>query len=153
MVRPIGSCDMLRAAGKGPYAMKPYAMDPGDAPKPADAQSSSAKRAACEDDGNDALIAREILRLCSERGPEKSICPSEAAKAVAHLIGGSGEAAARPFDAQWRGLMDDVRRVARALARNGRIDVMQRGTRIDPSDPPPKGPIRLRLCDRSNGAG
>jgi hypothetical protein len=71
-----------------------------------------------------------VLALASRRAPEKTICPSDAARAV----GGEG----------WRSFMDDARAVARALAEAGRIDVLQRGERIDPRAEW-RGPVRIRM--------
>ncbi|WNG82847.1 DUF3253 domain-containing protein [Mycobacterium sp. ITM-2016-00316] len=70
-----------------------------------------------------------ILRLARERGPEKTICPSDAARAV----GGP----------QWRDLMDDAREQARELARRGEVEISQKGTVLDP-DEPWRGPVRIR---------
>ena len=53
-----------------------------------------------------------ITRLLDERGPDKTICPSEAARAV----GGSG----------WRDLMPDARKAAQlAKARAARASVVR----------------------------
>jgi uncharacterized protein DUF3253 len=71
-----------------------------------------------------------ILELARERGPDKTICPSDAARA----IGGDG----------WRDLMDDARDVARDLARGGDVEITQKGTVLDP-DEPWRGPIRIRI--------
>ncbi|GAB7066357.1 DUF3253 domain-containing protein [Mycobacterium hodleri] len=71
-----------------------------------------------------------ILELARERGPEKTICPSDAARA----IGGD----------DWRDLMDDARDVARDLARHGEVEISQKGTVLDP-DEPWRGPIRIRI--------
>lgn len=77
-----------------------------------------------------AILKRAILRLLSERRPGKTICPSEAARAV----GG----------AEWESLMSHVRDAAALLVREGRIDVTQKGHVVaDLSEV--KGPIRLRL--------
>lgn len=70
-----------------------------------------------------------ILALARERGPAKTICPSDAARAV----GGQ----------QWRDLMDDARAEARELARRGEVEISQRGTVLDP-DAPWRGPVRIR---------
>jgi hypothetical protein len=80
---------------------------------------------------DDDVIAREIIRQCHARGPAKSICPSEVARAFADE------------EARWRALMPDVRRVADVLRDEGRIAVMQRGQSI--SAVATKGPIRLSL--------
>lgn len=70
-----------------------------------------------------------ILQLARERGPQKSICPSDATRAV------GGE--------QWRDLMDDARTIARELARDGDVEITQKGEVLDP-DGDWRGPIRIR---------
>ena len=70
-----------------------------------------------------------ILDLARERGPAKTICPSDAARRV----GGD----------DWRDLMDDARDVARDLARSGDVEISQRGEVLDP-DATWHGPIRIR---------
>ena len=70
-----------------------------------------------------------ILELARERGPSKTICPSDAARTV------GGEA--------WRDLMDDARDIARDLARNGDVELSQKGEVLDP-DATWRGPIRIR---------
>ena len=68
-----------------------------------------------------------ILTLADQRAP-KSICPSDAARAV---------------DAEnWRVLMDDARAVARELARAGDVVITQKGTTLDP-DAHWRGPVRI----------
>lgn len=79
----------------------------------------------------DQAIARVILELAAERGPAASICPSEAARALA----GAGP--------DWRSLLAPVRRVAAALARGGQIDILRHGKPIDPAAM--RGVIRLRV--------
>ena len=71
-----------------------------------------------------------ILRLCAERGPTRSICPSEAAR----LLAG---------DAEWRPRLPEVRAAAAGLAREGRLDILRKGRRIAPEEM--RGVIRLRL--------
>lgn len=80
----------------------------------------------------DRLIERAILDLTAGRGPGASICPSEAARAVA-------QTEAMP---DWRPLMTRVRQVAATLAHAGRIDIMRKGKPIDPAAL--HGVIRLR---------
>ncbi|MEM8751358.1 MAG: DUF3253 domain-containing protein [Pseudomonadota bacterium] len=75
---------------------------------------------------DDQAIQSEILRLTARRGPGKTICPSEVARALA---------------SDWRPLMDDVRRAAAALAREGRIAVTRKGAPVDAERA--AGPIRL----------
>jgi hypothetical protein len=74
-------------------------------------------------------LRQSILDLAKERGPAKTICPSDAARAV----GGD----------DWRGLMDDARDVARDLARSGDVEISQKGEVLDP-DATWRGPIRIR---------
>lgn len=57
-----------------------------------------------------------IMKLLGERGADKTICPSEAARA----IGGAG----------WRDLMPTVHAAARALALEGLVELRQGGKRV-----------------------
>jgi hypothetical protein len=72
----------------------------------------------------DADIKATLLALASERGPDKTFCPSEAARRVAD---------------DWRPLMPDVRRIAATLP----LVATQKGVPVDPITA--KGPIRLAL--------
>jgi len=74
-------------------------------------------------------IEAAILRLTAARGPEKSICPSEVARALA--------------PESWRSLLGAVRRGAAGLAAAGRIDILRKGKPIDPASA--RGVIRLRI--------
>ena len=68
-----------------------------------------------------------ILTLTAQRAP-KSICPSDAARAV---------------DAgNWRTLMDGARAAARELARAGDVVITQKGAVLDP-DTDWRGPVRI----------
>ena len=78
-------------------------------------------------------LEEAILRLLAERGAGKTICPSEAARAVA----ASDEREA------WEPLMEPARMAARRLVAAGRIAITQGGQVVDASTA--KGPIRLRL--------
>jgi hypothetical protein len=71
-----------------------------------------------------------ILRLLAERDPGKTICPSEAARALA------GDGDFRPY-------MEPVREAAAKLADEGRIKVTQKGEPVKIGEV--KGPIRLGL--------
>lgn len=71
-----------------------------------------------------------VLALAGHRGPDKTICPSDAARAV------GGEA--------WRDDMDLARDVVRSLAGDGTVEVLQKGERV-PADADWKGPIRVRF--------
>jgi hypothetical protein len=79
----------------------------------------------------DRLLESAILDLLVSRARRTTICPSEAAKAVA---GADDEA--------WRPMMQRTRNAARRLAATGDIEVTQRGQVVDPTGA--KGPIRLR---------
>ncbi|MCA8942823.1 MAG: DUF3253 domain-containing protein [Planctomycetes bacterium] len=58
-----------------------------------------------------------------------SICPSEIARQLEPT--------------EWRALMEPVRRAARRLAHDGRLEITQRGAVVDPADF--RGPVRLRI--------
>jgi hypothetical protein len=77
---------------------------------------------------SDEILARAILDLARRRGPGRTLCPSEVARALA---------------ADWRPLMPEVRRVAAGLVAAGRLRASQRGRPADPLRT--KGPIRLGL--------
>ena len=84
---------------------------------------------------DDHQIEELICQLTDERGPEKSICPSE----VARLLS----------DTNWRELMPDIRRVHKDHVQRGQIVATQRGEVVDLTEV--SGPIRLRKlpsCDR-----
>lgn len=72
-----------------------------------------------------------VLALARKRAPAKTICPSDAARAV------GGE--------RWREDMDLARDVVRDLAASGAVEVLQRGEPV-PVDAEWKGPIRVRLA-------
>ena len=69
-----------------------------------------------------------ILRLLEERGAGKTICPSEAARALG--------------EDDWQPLMEPARAAARRLVSDGKIVITQSGVVVDPSKA--RGPIRLR---------
>lgn len=71
----------------------------------------------------DTTIEETLLALAAERGPEKTFCPSEAARA----IGG-------PHPDGWGPLMQPVRRVAVRLALDGRLVITRKGKPVDPLD-------------------
>jgi hypothetical protein len=80
----------------------------------------------------DAALEAAILSLLAEHGRDKTICPSEAAKAV------GGHTTRR-----WEGLMEPARAAARRLVAQNKIVITQHGHVVDPSTA--KGAIRLRL--------
>lgn len=65
-------------------------------------------------------IRNAILKLAAARGPEKTICPSEAARHVA-----------AEDRTEWRPLMAAVRTEAIRLADSGRIDIKKGGATVD----------------------
>ena len=73
-----------------------------------------------------------ILKLTTERGEGRTICPSEAARA----IGGD-------HPDGWGPLMQPIRRVAVRLMKEGRIVITRKGRPVDPDDF--RGVYRLRL--------
>jgi hypothetical protein len=76
---------------------------------------------------SDAEIEQTILALLEARAAGKTICPSEAARALAQ---------------DWRPLMDPVRRVAREMPE---VEITQKGRVVDVDAA--RGPIRLRLVE------
>lgn len=81
-------------------------------------------------EGDIDALERTILDLLAARGRGASICPSEAARALAPEA--------------WRPLMEPARAAARRLAAAGRIEITQRGRAVEPSAI--RGPVRLRLA-------
>jgi hypothetical protein len=86
---------------------------------------------------SDKALEDAILTLLNEQNSigskDKTICPSEAAKAV------GGTETRR----DWEGLMEPARTVARRLVAQGKIVITQHNQIVDPNTA--KGPIRLRL--------
>ncbi|WP_419807165.1 DUF3253 domain-containing protein [Terriglobus sp.] len=82
----------------------------------------------------DQALEEATLRLLRERGAGKTICPSEAARAVA------GDAAHEV----WEPLMEPARAAARRLVARGEVVITQGGAIVDPSTA--KGAIRIRLA-------
>ena len=83
-------------------------------------------------------IEASILKLTTARGPDKSICPSEVARAL-HP---------GPEPDGWQSLLTPVRQAAVRLAGAGRIDILRKG-RVIPAHEV-RGVIRLRI---KRGAG
>jgi hypothetical protein len=101
--------------------------------------SDTATDAGLDPDSFSDPIAGEILRHVRARGPGKSICPSEVARAFA-------DQRRKPTDPPdlWRSYMTPVRQQAKALAREGHIAILRKGKPVDPTGPV-KGVIRLAL--------
>ena len=81
----------------------------------------------------DRELEASIRSLLAGRAIDATICPSEAARAVA---GSSAD------DEAWRELMEPARRAARRLVATGEFEITQGGRVVDPSTA--KGPIRIR---------
>ncbi|WP_432562924.1 DUF3253 domain-containing protein [Kineococcus sp. SYSU DK003] len=77
----------------------------------------------------DADLETTLRALIEQRGRSKTVCPSEAARAV----GGQ----------DWRELMEPARAAARRLVAAGQAEITQGGRVVDPSTA--KGPVRVRL--------
>lgn len=75
-------------------------------------------------------IERAITGLLERRDPGKTICPSDAARALAG-------------DGDFRPLMESVRARARVMVDRGDLEITQDGRVVDPDSP--RGAIRLRL--------
>ncbi len=84
-------------------------------------------------------IATLVMALCVERGPDRSICPSEVAR---RMTGDDGD---------WRRLMPDVRAVAHEMAADRRIEITRRGVPVQPGVG--RGPIRLRIARGGGTSG
>ncbi len=80
-------------------------------------------------------IAAEILRQTEALGADRSICPSDVARAL---------------ETDWRCLMGPVRRTAADLAAAGRIDILRKGKPIAPEAM--RGVIRLRWRSAAPGS-
>ena len=85
----------------------------------------------------DRELEASIRSLLAVRAADATICPSEAARAVA----GADADADADADA-WRALMEPARRAARRLVAAGELEITQGGRVVDPSTA--KGPIRVR---------
>lgn len=85
----------------------------------------------------DTALEAAILTLLDSRARGATICPSEAARSVAHEDDPESEE-------KWRALMEPARSAARRLTAAGVVEITQRGRLVDPSTA--KGPIRIRSC-------
>jgi hypothetical protein len=80
----------------------------------------------------DTGLENTILKLLKSVDRGSTICPSQAARAMAAKTNGD----------QWRRLIEPARRAARRLAQRGVIQILQGGKPVDPSSF--RGPIRLK---------
>ncbi|GGO76821.1 DUF3253 domain-containing protein [Nocardioides deserti] len=76
-----------------------------------------------------ARLERTILDLLAQREEGKTICPSDAARAVGTEQG-------------WRDLMEPARQAAQRLVEAGEVEVTQCGAVVDL--PTARGPVRIR---------
>ncbi len=89
------------------------------------------------DDGGLYAARAAILELTALRGPQASICPSEAARRLEPV--------------NWRAHMAQVRAAARELARTGRIAILRAGAPVALDDV--RGAVRLRIAQDSAPGG
>ncbi|WP_205771911.1 DUF3253 domain-containing protein [Mucilaginibacter terrenus] len=74
-------------------------------------------------------ISQTILTKATERGPNKSTCPSEIARQM--------------FPADWRNHMQEVRDAAIELQKEGKVIITQKGEPVDVDHI--KGPVRISI--------
>ncbi len=77
----------------------------------------------------DARLEQAISTLLERRAAGGTICPSEAARAVAD---------------DWRPLLERTRMAARRLAAQGEVEITQGGRVVDPDTA--RGAVRVRRC-------
>jgi hypothetical protein len=75
------------------------------------------------------IISETILSMATERLPEKTLCPSEIARAM--------------FPDDWRKHMQEVRDAAIALQKQGKVAITQKGKPVDVDHI--HGPVRIKL--------
>ncbi|HEX8666596.1 MAG TPA: DUF3253 domain-containing protein [Beijerinckiaceae bacterium] len=85
-------------------------------------------------------IEARILSALAERGPDRTVGPTDVARALA------GD---RPD--QWGPLMPPIRRAAVKLMKAGRLVILRKGRPVDPDDF--KGVYRLALAGAPSGTG
>ena len=78
---------------------------------------------------SDNPIRETILNMASKRGPDKTVCPSEIARAL--------------YPANWRKHMQDIRDAAIELQKDGKVTITQKGQPADVGHI--KGPIRIKI--------
>jgi len=83
-------------------------------------------------------VAEMILTMLHGLGTDRSVSPMDVARAFA-------DSRARPKDPPevWRRYMTAVKQQMVHLAREGRIEIIRKGQKVDPDDF--KGVVRLRL--------
>jgi hypothetical protein len=81
----------------------------------------------------DRALEQSLGDLLDRRAAAATVCPSEAARAVAAAEGRADD---------WRDLMEPARAAARRLVVAGEVEITQAGHVVDPSTA--RGPIRVR---------
>jgi hypothetical protein len=81
----------------------------------------------------DQALEQNLRELLDRRAAAATVCPSEAARAVAAAEGHADD---------WRDLMEPARAAARRLVAAGEVEITQGGRVVDPSTA--RGPIRVR---------
>ncbi|AMR31888.1 hypothetical protein A0256_10870 [Mucilaginibacter sp. PAMC 26640] len=74
-------------------------------------------------------LPQTILSMATERGPDKSVCPSEIARDL--------------FPNDWRKHMQEVRAAAVELQNEGKVIITQKGAPVDVNHI--KGPVRIKI--------
>ncbi|QXV67160.1 DUF3253 domain-containing protein [Mucilaginibacter sp. 21P] len=74
-------------------------------------------------------ISQTILKMASQRAPDKTVCPSEIARAL--------------FPDDWRKHMADIRNEAIKLQEAGEVQITQKGKAVDVEHL--KGPVRIKF--------
>ena len=74
-------------------------------------------------------IPQTILTMATQRGPDKTVCPSEIAREL--------------FPTNWRKHMQEVRDAAIELQKQGKVSITQKGLPVDVEHI--KGPIRIKI--------
>ncbi|WKN47944.1 DUF3253 domain-containing protein [Nocardioides sp. Arc9.136] len=95
-------------------------------------------------DDRNRRLERTILDLLAQRDEGRTICPSDAARAVwgaERPEGGDPEG--------WRGLMEPARQAAQRLVEAGEVEVTQRGEVV--ALPTARGPVRIRRARPGDG--
>ncbi len=99
--------------------------------RPRSAGGAGGRQAGASTAATGQALERAIETLLARRRPGATICPSEAARAVASLR-----------DEPWRPLVPPARDAAARLAAQGRVEVTQTGRVVDLATA--RGPVRIR---------
>ena len=78
-------------------------------------------------------VSQAIIIMATLRGPDKTVCPSEIARAL--------------FPGDWRKHMNEVRASAIELQLEGKVIITQKGKPVDVDKI--KGPVRIRINNPS----